>query len=382
MNKKDILNIISELNKKQTETISIECKSASKGVPEKFYDTISSFSNTIGGVILFGVEEIKEKNITHFEIAGVYDVNKLQKNITNLCEECFEPVIRPEINIIDIDGKNVVAVVIDVLNANKKPCYYKPKGLHKGSYIRVGDSDDNMTEYEIYKCISYRDNVEDDLRAVVKATIEDLDENLLDEFINKYTENKPNFSKYSRENILLKAGVITKVEDKIFPTVAGLMVFGEYPQQFFPQWFIAATVVPGFEIAQLGKVGERFIDNERIEGNIATMYEQTIKFLNRNMKMGMRLNSKTGLREDLPEYPIDGLREAISNLLLHRDLSQYKERVYSKVVVYKNRIEFRNVGNLYGDNTIEKIKISEMNVETRNETMVRLVEIIRRSYRK
>ena len=94
------------------------------------------------------------------------------------------------------------------------------------------------------------------------------------------------------------------------------------------------------------------------------------------MKIGMRLDPKTGLREDLPEYPIDGLREAISNVLLHRDLSQYKERVYSKVVVYKDRIEFRNVGSLYGENTIEKIRRPEMNVEARNETMVKLIEIL------
>lgn len=305
MNKNDVLKLLTELNNKQTETLSIECKSASKGKPEKFYDTISSFSNTIGGVILFGVEEMKEKNITHFEPVGVYDVNDLQKYITNLCAESFEPVVRPDISIVEIEGKNIIAVEINVLSASKKPCYYKPRGLHNGSYIRVGDRDDNMTEYEIYKCISYRDNVEDDLRAVVKASINDLDKNLLDDFIRKYTENKPNFSKYSREDILLKAGVLTRVENKIFPTVAGLMVFGEYPQEFFPQWFIAAMVVPGFEIAQLGEVGERFIDNARIEGNITEMYNEAIKFLNRNMKIGMRLNPKTGLRENLPEYPIN-----------------------------------------------------------------------------
>lgn len=61
---------------------------------------------------------------------------------------------------------------------------------------------------------------------------------------------------------------------------------------------------------------------------------------------------------------------------MHRDLSKYKERVYSKVVVYKDRIEFRNVGSLYGENTIEKIKKPEMNVEVRNETLVKLIETL------
>lgn len=305
MNKEDVLKLIQELNEKQTETICIEAKTASQGKPEKYYDTVSSFANTMGGTILFGIEESKTKNKTEFIPVGVYDVSDLQKNVTNLCSTEFEPTVRPRISVIDIDGKNVVAVEIDMLNQRNKPCYYKPKGLHNGAYIRVGDRDDHMTEYEIYKYMSYREDIEDDLRAVTRATIQDLDSELLNEFIEKYTENKPNFAKYNREDILIKAGVITKVENKIFPTVAGLMVFGEYPQQFFPQWFIAAIVVPGFEIAQLGDVGERFIDNERIEGNITQMYNETIKFLKRNMKVGMRLNPETGLREDLPEYPIN-----------------------------------------------------------------------------
>lgn len=169
-----------------------------------------------------------------------------------------------------------------------------------------------MTEYEIYKCISYRENVQDDLKPGVRATTKDLNEELINAFIEKYTEDKPNFSKFSKEEILINAGVLSKVEDKIFPTVAGIMVFGEYPQQFFPQWFIAAIVVPGFEIAKLGKVGERFIDNKRIEGNISTMYNETIRFLKRNMKIGMK-----------------------------------------------------NIGSLYGENTLEKIKNPEMNIEVR-----------------
>ena len=305
MDKERVLELIQELNEKQTETICIEAKTANKGKPEKYYDTVSSFSNTMGGTILFGVEETKIKNKTVFIPVGVYDVSDLQRHITNLCSTEFEPIVRPEISVVDIDNNKIVAVEINALTPRNKPCYYKPKGLHNGSYIRVGDRDDHMTEYEIYKCISYRENVQDDLRPVVRATMKDLNEELINEFIEKYTEDKPNFSKFSKEEILINAGVLSKIEDKVFPTVAGIMVFGEYPQQFFPQWFIAAIVVPGFEIAELGKVGERFIDNKRIEGNITQMYNQTIGFLKRNMKIGMRLDPQTGLREDLPQYPIE-----------------------------------------------------------------------------
>ncbi len=375
MNKEDVLKLIQELNKKQTETICIEAKTANRGKPERYYDTVSSFANTMGGIILFGVEEIKHKNKTTFEVVGVYDANDLQKNITNLCSTEFDPIIRPEISVVDIDNKKIIAVKIDMLNQRNKPCYYKPKGLHNGSYIRVGDRDDNMTEYEIYKCISYKEDVKDDLRPVVRATMKDLDEKLLNRFITNAKADKPKFAEFSDEEILLQFGVLTQVEDKIFPTVAGIMVFGIYPQKFFPQWFVAAIVIPGFKVADLGEIGQRFDDNKRIEGNISEMYEETIGFLNRNMKVKVIISDKTGLRTDITQYPKDALREAISNMLIHRDYSQLKTGVYSIITVYKDRIEFRNVGNLYGSNTLELLETRKA-MEVRNETIVKLLETL------
>ena len=55
MTREEVFKLIQELNDKQSETISIEAKTAYQGKPEKYYDTISSFANTIGGVLLFGV---------------------------------------------------------------------------------------------------------------------------------------------------------------------------------------------------------------------------------------------------------------------------------------------------------------------------------------
>ena len=40
-----------------------------------------------------------------------------------------------------------------------RPCYYKGSGRLKGSYTRVGDSDEPMTEYEVYSYEAYRKNI-------------------------------------------------------------------------------------------------------------------------------------------------------------------------------------------------------------------------------
>ena len=66
--------------------------------------------------------------------------------------------------------------------------------------------------------------------------------------------------------------------------MAGTLIFGEYPQTFYPQLFIACVVVPGIELGDVGSLGERFIDNKRIEVTIEEMLEGTMNFLQRNMK--------------------------------------------------------------------------------------------------
>lgn len=122
--------------------------------------------------------------------------------------------------------------------------------------------------------------------------------------------------------------------------------------QFFPQLFIACSVIPGLEMGDLGENDERFIDNARIEGNIKEMLEETLKFLNKNMKVRVIID-ENGRRKNISEYPLKALREAIVNALVHRDYSVYTEKMYIKIFKYTNRIEIENPGELYGTNRIE-----------------------------
>ena len=72
-----------------------------------------------------------------------------------------------------------------------KPCYYKPAGLHGGSYIRVADGDRKMTDYEIYMFISSRGQVTKDLQPVSRAKPEDLDEQAIENYLARIKEKKP-----------------------------------------------------------------------------------------------------------------------------------------------------------------------------------------------
>lgn len=227
-------------------------------------------------------------------------------------------------------------------------------------HFREGDRDELMSDYEIYVLQSYNDHIIEDLRPNKRATINDLDKEQLIEYIDKIKLERPNFSKKSFEECLLLCGI------------AGTMIFGSFPQSFYPQLFIACSVIPGLQIGDVGEFGERFLDNKRIEGTIEEMLSETMKFLRRNMKTRVIINSD-GKRIDKPEYPLEALREAVANALIHRDYSPQMENVYISVFMYNDRIEILNPGGLYGINKMDKITSSTI-METRNPTIIRILE--------
>ena len=108
MDKNEVLEAIAYLRKYKTETDRIEAKTAKGGFPKRCYDTFSSFSNKYGGLIIFGLSEDKD-----FATEGVYDVNDLQKQITDLCSDSMEPTIRPDILAFEFEGKNILAVKVE-----------------------------------------------------------------------------------------------------------------------------------------------------------------------------------------------------------------------------------------------------------------------------
>ena len=133
----------------------------------------------------------------NFASENVYDIKDLQKQISSLCADAMEPKIRAEILPMEFENKQIVAVKINELAQNQKPCYYKPKGLKGGSYTRVGDSDTIMTDYEIYALQSYNDHIIEDKRPNKNSSLEDLNMDALKEYIEKVKINRPNFAKNS-----------------------------------------------------------------------------------------------------------------------------------------------------------------------------------------
>lgn len=149
-------------------------------------------------------------------------------------------------------------------------------------------------------------------------------------------------------------------------------MFGEYPQGYLPQLFIACVVVPGRKLGDVGELGQRFDDNERVEGTIEEMLDKSLAFVRRNIGT-MVIIDNDGKRTDVPHYPMKALREAIANALIHRDYSCNTEGAYIYLRIFDDRIEILNPGDLYGNNRLENLGTDNM-LEVRNNTIIRLLE--------
>lgn len=363
MTKKELLDLVELVEKERSESSTLELKAAKGGTPSRLYDTLSSFSNQDeGGIILFGIDEENG-----FDVCGVYDAHDLQKKVREQCMQ-MQPPVRPLISIAEKDGKKIVAAEIPGIDLSERPCYYRGVGINKGSYIRVGDSDEPMTAYEIYSYEAYRKKYQDDIRTVQRASLLSLDQERLDQYIEKLKEGKKNFRLLRTEQIYELMG-ITRDNDV---TLSAVLLFSPYPQAYFPQLCITAVVVPGTEIGEEGADGERFSDNARIEGSIPEMLTEAIEFIRRNTRRKTIIDPLSGKRADRPEYPTVAVREAILNALVHRDYSMHTEGMPIQILIYNDRLEIRNPGGIYGRITIDQL--GKAQPDTRNPVLASALE--------
>ena len=366
MQAEELKQLISKIQSQKTESQTIELKSAEHGCPTKLYDTLSAFSNQDeGGILIFGIDEK-----SGYKINGVYDAQDLQKKVTEQCKQ-MEPAVRALFTICEVDNKIVVSAEIPSVDISERPVFYKGVGRIKGSYVRVGESDEPMNEYEVYSYEAFRKRIRDDLRTVGEIKAKFLDKERLAKYLTAVKHERKNLAEHLSDKEILELLGVTSGSQF---TLAGLLTFARYPQAYFPQLCITAISLPGTEIGERGSEQERFLDNERITGSIPDTLEEAVDFVRRNSRTKTIIDDN-GRRIDKPEYPLKAVREAILNALVHRDYSVYTENVPIRLEMYRDRLEVKNSGGLYGRLKIDNL--GKVRPDTRNAALANMLELLK-----
>lgn len=225
-------------------------------------------------------------------------------------------------------------------------------------------------EYEVYSYEAFRRKIHDELRIAEMADTDDIKTISFEKYILEIKSGKKNLAMLSEEKICRLQGFT--VNEK--PTLAGIMLFSDYPQAFFPQLCITAVSVPGTEISMTDDTGERFTDNKRIDGTITQMLDDAIQFVRKNIKVRTIIDPETLKRTDKPEYPMIAVRELIINALVHRDYSIHTDSAPITIRIYSNRLEIENPGGLYGRMTLDQL--GKVTADTRNPFIANALEIM------
>ena len=345
----------------------IEVKESVGKLPKSLPETLSSFANGTGGIIILGLSE-KEM----FAPAKGFNAQKIADALADVCSNKMTPPLRPVIEIVPFEGASVVTAFIDEIPPKDKPCYITQRGLYKGGFIRVADGDRKLSYYEVDSLLEERVQPKYDFEPVPEASLDDLDEDLVRKFLTRQRERHPRiFGKLSDIDALRSLKVIVQnVDGNDNPTLAGLLALGTFPQEFFPRLTIYFTSYMGSDKVTGGEV--KYVDALTAAGPVPYILEDALHAIRKNMRAKGVLEG--AYRKDILEYPEGALREAICNAIMHRDYSLAARSTQIFIDMYVDRIEFINPGGLYGTVTVDTLDQPGAS-SSRNQHLARLLEM-------
>lgn len=356
--------IVARLRLAGTDLQDVEVKAAAGGFPKSVVDSVSAFANSAGGTIILGLAEDQG-----FAPVGI-DAPQLASDLGAACAVQLDPPARPDIDIVNVDGRPVVVAMIDPLPPGQKPCFVRSKGMDRGSYLRTHDGDRALTTYEVHVLVSSRGQPRDDISEVPGTSIDNLDDDLVRALIRRLRSTRgPVFASATDTEVLQLVGVLSADAEPVL-TLAGLLALGRYPQQQFPQLDVTFVAFPDPSGEPLPD-GTRFLDNQSIDGPIPSMVATAMAALRRNMT---RRGTITGAgRMDQWEYPDEVLREIVTNALMHRDYHPLARGSQVRIELYPDRVEVKNPGGLHGTVPPESL-LAEPVTSSRNATLSKLLE--------
>lgn len=322
-----------------------EFKSAARGLDAKaLAREIAAFANGRGGQILLGVED--DGSITG--VGTVKEADTLMLRVVQACQTMVSPAIWCPIVKVEIGGQ--LLLVIDVPASSPG----RPYRAEHVFYIRDASMTREASREELLRMLQSQNAYHDEL-PVDGASLDDLDLEAVDGYLRALYEP----GALARRDHYLHS--LKCVEAGGVPTVAGILLFGQDPQRWFPDARISAVRFPGDSVS-----GE-FADRKEIGGNLLQQLDHAMIFA----PTPARISGVERLERGIPEVV---LREALVNALSHRD---YRAASQVRLFVFSDRIEIISPGGLLNHLTIDSIRIAGISLR-RNPVISSLLARARR----
>ncbi|MPN29933.1 hypothetical protein SDC9_177390 [bioreactor metagenome] len=136
----------------------LEAKLATGGLPESIWETYSSFANTLGGVILLGVEELSDKTL---RVQGLLNPEELAEEFWSMANNRRvvnrNILTRDQVRVSEVPGGKIIMIEVPRAARSQLPVYVGSDPF-TGSYRRSGDGDYRCSRAEVAFLLKIRDS--------------------------------------------------------------------------------------------------------------------------------------------------------------------------------------------------------------------------------
>lgn len=299
--------------------------------PEAMAEILVAFANTDGGTLVLGMDREGQP-------VGV-DPQEAEDALARALARCRPPVAT-RWEQMEWEGRTLV-----LLHVPRSPDLHS---LADGRVlIRRGAENRPLEGREIQQLAATKSAGDHEAEPVLGATREDLDDEIIAEYLAKREARQRRRIAGSVDEHLVEIGALTPQGQ---PTVAGLLLFGKQPQRFLPHGGLVFVKFPGTSLQGEGGL-PGYARREEIGGPLARVIERAWEVVWEEMQIGAVVRGLE--REERPEYPPFAVREAIVNAVCHRDYRLRGRRI--EVRKFADRLEVISPGGLPGHITLDNI---------------------------
>lgn len=353
---------------KYRENNRIEAKKAMGGLPRSIWETYSAFANTLGGIILLGVEEWPDKTLHTIDLP---DPDRLIKEFWDIANNPNKTSVNllssKDVFVQEVDGNHIVVINVPRAERSYRPVYLDGNPL--STYRRNGEGDYKCTKEEYQAMVRDASVKTQDMLVLNEMDMSVFNKESIRSYRQRMRLSRPGhvWEALEDEDFLLKLGAVGIGSDgKKHPTSAGLLMFGneydivrEYNAYFldYQEQYDADTRWTDRIISSSGDWS----------GNVYDFYFRVYNKLTQDIKVPFKMEG--GVRVDDTSVH-QALREALANCLVNAD---YYGRQGLVVIKKRDAITMSNPGNFRIE--IDTAKSGGVS-DPRNGTMLKMFNLI------